>query len=135
MMSAVVTKLPDEPIILVTIEGHLDVTIARDVYAQIAVLAKEIQEPVYYRITDVRKQESTFIEMLAVVKEAMKGTEGTTTDPRMVHIFVGREKMALLARDMLRNINPHNHPMLDTVEDALTYIRFDLGRKQQSSTS
>ena len=93
-MSATVTRMPDEPIIVVTVDGHLDVEIARALYRQIAELAAQIDGPIY-RITDVRKQECSFTEMMGVIKEASQGMAGTTSDPRITNIFVGREKMAM----------------------------------------
>ena len=133
-MSASVEKMPDEPIIVVTIDGHLDVEIAREVYAQIAKFAESIEGPIY-RITDVRKQEISFMEMMAVIKEASKGMPGTTSDQRITNIFVGREKMAMLARDVLKRLDPEGHGVLETVEDALDYIRWQLKLKSQEQPS
>ncbi len=122
-MSATVEKLADESIIIVTIDGHLDAEIARDIYHQIAELTEELEPPIY-RITDVRKMEITFIELMGVIKEASKNTPGTTTDERITHMFVGKDKFAMIARDVMRRINPDNHPMMDSIEEALTYIRW-----------
>ncbi len=133
-MSATVTKIPDEPIIVVTVDGHLDVEIARDVYAQIAALAQQIEGPIF-RITDVRKQECSFMEMMAVIKEASQGATGTTSDPRITNIFVGRDKMAMLARDVLKRIDPEGHGVLETVDDALEYVRWQLKLKSQKPAS
>lgn len=124
-MSVSVELFPDEPILLVTIEGHLDAPMVHELYGQIGELTEGMEAPIY-RITDVRKLETSFAEVLGIIKEAMKDSPGTTTDPRIFNIFVGRDKMAMIARDMLRRINPDNHPLLDSIEDALTYIRWKL---------
>ena len=124
-MPVTVKKLPDEPILLVTVDGHLNAPMVRELYTKIGELTTDIPAPIY-RITDVRKQEASFAEMMGIIKEATKDMQGTTSDPRIFNIFVGRNKMTQIARDVMQRINPHNHPIMDTVEDALTYIRWRL---------
>lgn len=68
-MAGIVEKLPGEPIILVTVDGHLNVEIAREIYGKIAEIAKTIEGPIF-RIMDVRQQETTFIEMMGIIEKA-----------------------------------------------------------------
>jgi hypothetical protein len=122
-MSATVEKLPNEPIILVTVKGNMTAEIAREVYQEIAQITKDMPLPIY-RITDIRKIETNFTDMMEVIKEATIERPGTTCDPRITHIFVGNDKFVKIARDVLQRIDPDNHPMLDTMEKALAYIRW-----------
>lgn len=126
-MAVSVEKLPDEPIFIVTVDGHLNAEMVRELYHEIGELTKDMLPPIY-RITDVRKQETTFMDMMGIIKEATKDLPGTTSDDRITHLFVGREKFAMIARDVMRRINPDNHPMLNTIEEALTYIRWQLSK-------
>jgi hypothetical protein len=132
-MPATVEKLPDEPIILVTIDGHLDVAIARQIYAEIAELAQDIEGKVY-RITDLRKQTSSFMDTIGVVKEAAKGSPGTTSDPRITNVFVGHGKVAPTTLNLMRQKNPESHGVLETVEDALEYVRWQIQLDNQTTS-
>jgi hypothetical protein len=127
-MSVTVEKLPHEPIVIVTIIGQLNITMMREAYAQIATILDACQPPVY-RITDARAQETSFADMLDIIKEASHGMPGTTTDPRVCNIFVGRDKFARLAREAYINTG-HPIPLFDTLEDALTYIHHELSSQQ-----
>ena len=133
-MPATVEKLPNEPIILVTVEGHLDVSLAREIYAKIAELADDIQGPIY-RITDLRKQTSSFADNIAVVKEASNRKPGTTSDPRITNVFVGREQISPVTLAVMRRDNPDSHGVLDSVEDALAYVRWQLELMAQDDPS
>ncbi|MEQ8674490.1 MAG: hypothetical protein RIC84_14845 [Aggregatilineales bacterium] len=131
-MPVTLRQIEGEPILLVTIDGLLNAEMVRKLYENIGKLAQEIDGPVY-RITDVRKLETTFAELMGILKEAMKDSPGTTSDKNITNIFVGRDKFALLARDMLKRINPDNHPLFDTIEDALTFIQLDLIKRGKDS--
>jgi hypothetical protein len=122
-MSVTVEKLPNEQILIVTVDGHLDADMVKDLYQEISTLTEDMQPPIY-RVTDVRKMSITFMDLMGVIKEGTKDMPGTTADTRISHMFVGKDKFAKIARDVLQKINPDNHPMLDTMEEALTYIRW-----------
>lgn len=124
-MPATVEKLPDEPIILVTVNGHFDIEVARGIYAEIARLAKQIEGKIY-RITDLRKQTTSFSDTVQVVKEASQKLPGTTSDPRIVNIFVGRDQVSPITLNAMRKQNPDGHGVLDSVEDALQYVRWQI---------
>ena len=89
-MPATVERLPGEPIVIVRVTGHLTVEVMRDMYRQIAEIADQIEPPLY-RITGTR------------CREASKGMSGTTTDPRIRHVYVGRDKIAMVGRDAYTN--------------------------------
>ena len=130
-MPATVEQLPGEPIVIVRVTGHLTVEVMRDVYRQIAAIADQIEPPLY-RITDTRFREASFAEMMAIVKEASKGMPGTTTDPRIRNVFVGRDRIAMVGRDAYVNNDPNRNamPIFESIEDALTYVRYEIGKQQ-----
>jgi len=125
-MGIIVKQYLDEPIILVIIEGDLTVPMAKESYRQIAALAKTIEGPIY-RITDVRTQKTQLDEILRIVKEAGQGLEGTTSDPRIHNIFVGRERFAMLARDLMSSAQfsgrGNEMAVFDSIDEALVYAR------------
>jgi hypothetical protein len=129
-MSVSLEKLSSEPIVIVTIVGLVNVEGMRDIYLQIAEILEAIDPPLY-RITDVREQETSFAEMIEIVKEAGKGLPGTTTDPRIRNSFVGRHKFAMLARDFYRNSDPNRNsmPVFDTLEEALFSVRSEIKQR------
>jgi len=129
MSEFTVVQLENEPIIVVTIIGYLDIAMARAIYARIAEIAATLQGPIY-RITDVRQEHTTFAEIIGVIKEASKSTAGSTSDPRIKNVFVGNEKMARVARDVLRTMmGGVSMPMFATMEDALTHIHNELSQR------
>jgi hypothetical protein len=134
-MPATVERLPNEPIIIVTVTGQLTVEVMRDVYRQIAEIADDVVPPLY-RITDTRFREASFAEMMAIIKEASKGMPGTTTDPRIRNMFVGRDKMAMIGRDCYSNVTPQGNvmPMFETIEEALVYIRLEIDKQPHSES-
>jgi hypothetical protein len=119
-----VERIAGEPIIVVTIQGHLDAPIMQQIYGQVADLAAQIEGPVY-RITDLRQMDLTLADMVEVIKEAGRGVPGSATDPRIVNIFVGRSHMTRFAADMLRlrRFGSVYSVLMNTLEDALAYVR------------
>lgn len=134
MASFSVEKLPEqENVILVTVEGKLNIDVVKSIYSQIATITANMEGPIY-RITDVRKEQSEFGDMLKVIKEAGSGSAGTTTDPRIQNIFLGRGKMARLAKDVLENtMRGMKMPVVDTLEEALEFIEKDRAKRSGRS--
>jgi hypothetical protein len=132
-MAVTVEKMADEPIILVTSVGQINVTMMREVYMKIAAILDVVEPPVF-RITDARNQETSFADMMGIIKEASKGQPGTTTDPRIRNVFVGRDKFAMLARDAYANTAPDHQamPVFDTMEQALTYVRLEMCKQNET---
>jgi hypothetical protein len=119
-----VERVPGEPIIIITIQGHLDAHVMQDVYQQVAELARTIEGPVY-RITDLRLTEVTLADMVEIIKDAGRGIPGSASDPRIVNVFVGKNHMSRFAADMLRlrRFGGVYSVLMNTLEDALAYVR------------
>ncbi|RMF80240.1 MAG: hypothetical protein D6737_08630 [Chloroflexi bacterium] len=133
-MPVTVEQVGDEPIILVTVKGHLDVEIAKDTYRRVAEIADTIEGKII-RITDVREQETTFPEMIEIVKKAAgTGMAGSASDKRIMNVFVGRDAMARVARDLMSN-EQHGGvqmPMFHTMEDAMQFARMEIARQKSA---
>jgi hypothetical protein len=119
-----VERVPGEPIIIITVQGHLDAQVMRGIYQQGAELARTIQGPVY-RITDLRLMEVTLADMVEIIRDANKGVPGSVSDPRIVNVFVGKSHMSQFAADMLRlrRFGGAYSVLMNTLEDALAYVR------------
>jgi len=125
MSSYTVAKVPDKPIIVVSVVGHFNVEMARAIYAKIAEIAATIEGPIY-RITDIREERTSFADIIGVIKEASTGAAGSTTDPRIKNVFVGDERMARVARDALVRQTGVPMPMFAKMEDAFAHINNEL---------
>ncbi len=125
--------MPGEPIIIITIQGHLDAQVMQNVYHQAAELARAIEGPVY-RVTDLRFMEVTLADMVEIIKEAGRGIPGSTSDPRIVNVFVGKSHMSRFAADMLRlrRFGGVYSVLVNTLEDALAYVRVKAGGTSSS---
>ena len=125
-----VEKLPNEPIIILTYEGRLDVETVRSAFLQSAAIAEQIAGLVY-RISDVRRADADFAHVLKVVAEIRKGLPGSSADPRIRGMFVGTSAMAKLYADILRQqaLGGVSIPFFFTPEDALASIRIQMNVK------
>ncbi|PJF39686.1 MAG: hypothetical protein D6737_06595 [Chloroflexi bacterium] len=127
-MPAIVKKLPDQPIVIVSIQNYITVDDARAVYQQLAKIAADIDGTVY-RITDVCQMTMTFQEMIAIVREAMRGAPGSTSDPRIKNIFVGQNCLAEVAQDLMAKQGV-DILMFDTMQEAMDYIQQQIDESQ-----
>ena len=123
-MTTQVERVPGEPIIIITIQGHLDAHVMRNVYQQAAELARTIEGPVY-RITDLRLMEVTLADLVEIFKDASRGIPSSASDPRVVNVFVGKSHMSRFAADMLRlrRFGSAYSVLMNTLEDALAFVR------------
>jgi len=129
-MSVTVEKLPDEPIIVATIQGHFDVAIAREIFQKSVELAEGIDGH-YYRVTDGRQMDISFGDMMKVVEEASRGEPGSTRDQSVTVVLVGTGEMGKLFANMmkLRQYGGTPTPIFKSMDEALTHIRADMTRR------
>jgi hypothetical protein len=122
-----VEKLPDEPVLVITYEGHLDVETVKSAFTQSAALAAKIDGAVY-RISDVRKGEGDFIDLMQIMAQVRAGIPGSSADPKIKGIFVGTHYMARLYADLMRQeqFGGIQIPFFKTVEEALDYIHVEM---------
>lgn len=125
-MSVQVEKLPDLPVIVLTYEGHMDVETVMSAFAQSAVISNTIEGSVY-RISDVRKGEGSFADVVGIIKAIRESAVGSSADPKIKGIFVGSHQLARMYADFLKQeqFGSTAIPFFQTLEDALEYIAIE----------
>ena len=126
-MSVKVEKLPDLPVIILTYEGHMDVETVKSAFIQSADIAATIDGTVY-RISDVRKGEGSFADVINVIKAIRASALGSSADPKIKGVFVGGHQLARMYADFLKQeqFGSTAIPFFQTLEEALEFIRVDV---------
>ncbi len=126
-MSVQVEKLPDMPVIVLTYEGHMDVETVKSAFIQSVAIAASIDGTVY-RISDVRKGEGSFVDVINIIKSIRASAAGSSADPKIKGVFVGGHELARMYADFLKQeqFGSTTIPFFQTLEEALEYIRVDL---------
>ncbi len=116
--------LPDEPIMIVTGKGALTVQDFNAMFAESRVLLAGMNGPIY-RIVDFRESTTSFIDLIRTTQIATKGTEGSTTDPRIKAVVVGTTQWVSLGRTIFEQpqFSALHFPTVASLEDALIYAR------------
>ncbi|MBI1276728.1 MAG: hypothetical protein GC179_01235 [Anaerolineaceae bacterium] len=125
-----VEKLPNLPVIVLTYEGHMDVETVKSAFTQSVVIAVTI-DGIVYRISDVRKGEGSFADVVNIIKSIRESALGSSADPKIKGVFVGGHQLARMYADFLKQeqFGSTAIPFFQTLEEALEYIELD--RKQQ----
>ncbi len=128
-MPVKVEKLPDKPVIILTYESHMDVETVKSAFSQSATIAASI-DGIVYRISDVRKSEGSFADVVNVIKAIRVNTVGSSADPKIKGVFVGNNQYARMYADFLKQeeFGITNIPFFKTLEEALEYIELDQKR-------
>lgn len=100
-MSATIQRLDDEPIIIVTHEGHLTLEISESVTAQVAEILENSDVPLY-GIIDVRDVTSSFSEILDILIQQSRRTPGTLPTQQGRVVLVGSHVLIRLFQKLLR---------------------------------
>jgi hypothetical protein len=126
-MSFTLELLPDEPILLTKAKGMLVVQDFAEMFATSRRLLRGMQGTIY-RISDFREASSSFMDLLRMAQLASKGSEGTTTDPRIKAVLVGTNQWVSLARTIFEQpqYSAMRFPTFETMEEALDYARVQL---------
>ncbi|MBI1276729.1 MAG: hypothetical protein GC179_01240 [Anaerolineaceae bacterium] len=128
-MPAKIEPVPNEPIAIVTFEGHLDVDTVRQVFVDTAVIFAQFEGDVY-RIADIRTAKIGFVDLINIVKAVRGGLPASSIDPRVHGIFVGQNQFARMYADLIKQLGGTPIPIFATMEDALEYI--ELERQKQT---
>ena len=128
-MSVVVEKLPDEPIIVVTYDGELNLEIVTTAFRQSAEIMDRLEGTVY-RISDIRQGTSEFSDTMDIIHQIREtqNVSGSTLDPRLKAVFVGTHILAEMYVDILKQseYGGKEIPFFKDMDEALTYIREDM---------
>ena len=119
--------LRDEPIMIVIGKGALTVQDFNAMFTESRVLLAGMNGPIY-RIVDFRESTTSFIDLIRTTQIATKGTEGSTTDPRIKAVVVGTTQWVSLGRTIFEQpqFSALHFPTVASLEDALIYARTQL---------
>lgn len=130
MAEYTVERIPNEPIIHVTIRGHLNLDDVLDIYQRSDELRKEMPKKIY-RITDVIDIQTSFGEMMQILKQATMHGGSSSVDPNITVVFVGNNHWVKLFTDAMRQgaFAGKEIPVFETYDEALNYVRADIAAK------
>ena len=115
----------ESPILIMNATGHFTVQDAREMFIHSAEFKKKLGGHMY-RISDFSVAESTFTEVLGILRLASNSDmPGSTADPDVTVILVGDNKWAKMAAELLKQPQFHalNIPIFDTQQEAIQYAR------------
>lgn len=123
-MAVKVERLPNEPVIVVTLSGDLNAQIVQDMFDKSAQFMDEIDGRVY-RITDIRATEISFPDLVQVLSRSTSGQPGSSSDPRICGVLVGTHGWSRFFSESLQQAQyGHlNIPIFEAIDDAMAYIR------------
>ncbi len=123
-MGICVTRLPEEPIIIATLCGPLNVDVVRTVFTQTAELAQDVNGPIY-RISDFLNADASFKSLVGVITETTRLRPYGTRDPRIHPVLVcGYNRLRFLPELLCRKeFGSVKVPIFDTLDEALIYAR------------
>jgi hypothetical protein len=126
-MAVTVERLPDEPIILAHVSGHMSMDDAKTIFARSAELMQAMSGHIF-RITDVREMDTDFGEVLEMLREASQGGPGSTSDPNLSVVMVGGHALTKFFADAMsqKQFGGVAVPVFTEMDDALTYVRYKL---------
>ncbi len=124
-MPVKIEPVPNEPIVVVTFEGHIDLETVRNMFVETAAIFAKFEGGVY-RIADIRAADTDFVDIVKMIKAIRDGLPASSIDPRMHGIFVGQKQFARMYADFVKQMGGAPIPIFATMEDALEYAHLQL---------
>jgi hypothetical protein len=123
-------RLEGEPIIHVTLKGHLTIEEVTEVYRRTDEMRKDMPKHIY-RIADVSEVSTSFTEMMQILKQATSHSGSTSSDYSITIVFVGTNHWAKLFTDAMRQgaFGGREIPIFESVDAAITYVRAEIAAK------
>jgi hypothetical protein len=130
MMNLTIEQIGNEPIIYAKADGYIDVETLLEVYRRSDELRKNMPKYIY-RITELTHVESSFSEMMQVIREAAKQNGSSSSDPTVTVVFIGTSHWVKLFTDAMRQgaFGGREIPVFENFEAALAYVRADIASK------
>jgi hypothetical protein len=123
-MSLILTRLPDEPIIIVKpalpVEQHIEYVLSVD--AQCARLVAEQGSPLF-RIVDLRMGDLAYSDILLFLDIGKENRHGALSDPRIRTLLVGRHPLLRIAARKAQQDLDLVIPVFPSMGEALAHIR------------
>lgn len=127
-MPYTLTKLPDEPIIIVTLEDPFTVEDAKNTAQETPQYRSE--DYVSFMISDASNITLPFSEMMMIMAEVAGEGAGKINDPQMRVVSVGNDEMVKFAAEAYKQdqYGAADVQMFEAVDDALQYVREQLAQ-------
>jgi hypothetical protein len=130
-MRSIVRKLPDEPIIVVSLRPHDNVE--REVIEVAAAVndLRDGQPGPFYRINDFSRFSMSFREIAIGLADETRRLPGSLSDPHIKPIFAGTRDMMLLGTRAGKHERYGGLEIMlfPRLEDALGYVRAQVGAR------
>jgi hypothetical protein len=135
-MSVIVTKLPNEPIVIADVQGRMDVESIRNIFAQTAVLCHEDGGQIY-QIASFLDVDASIKDAARVLVEASRGAPGSALDPKVRAVLVAGHNRVRLLFDLMRQkeFGGVEVPVFDTLDAALAYVREQINQNGQQAAA
>jgi hypothetical protein len=129
-MGYTVDYLPDEPIMVVRIQGDFTNEMLHNMFADTAAFIDHIEGRVYRVIdcTDMALSLQDFMKMMRLAQETGKPQRGSGADPNVTAALVGSDEWVSLYRDSLRTRQGAYLSILATIDEAIDYLRQEVYR-------
>jgi hypothetical protein len=131
MAQYTVEHVQGEAVIHVTIKGHLTLEDVLAIYQRSDELRKDMPKHIY-RITDVIDIETSFTEMMQILKQATTRSGSSSADPTITVVFVGNNHWVKLFTDAMRQgaFGGKTMPVFPSLDEAFAYVRSDMVSKE-----
>jgi len=128
-------QLPDESIIVTTYEGAITAEDVNYGSSQVAELMATIDGKVW-AVVDLSTITTSFADVMKIMADQSKGTEGTTTDPKLAAmVLVGSDQFVRLYTDAMRKrVQGVMLPMYRSVEEGVDALRIMIDREKSKQT-
>lgn len=126
-MAFAVKKLPDEPIVIVTVDlpVHEYEQNFKSLSTQLDQLVSSLASPLY-TILDVRSLDVAFSDILLLIDLSREFPSGLLADGRMIWILVGEHPLLPIAIRRLAQQLGGEFLTFEAIEDTLAFIRDQL---------
>jgi hypothetical protein len=123
-MGTTIRKFDDEPILLVTYDGVLDMQIIEEAAPKIAQVLRESPVPIY-GIIDLRTSSFVFSEMIRILHHQSRGEPGTLSGEGDRVVLVGSHPLIRIFRKLFRleEFGGRIIPIFSDMDDALVAVR------------
>jgi hypothetical protein len=130
MGNVIVTRVANEPIVHAKATGLITIESLLEVYERTSELRVDMPKNIY-RITEFTDVQTTFSDMMNIMREAVKRGGSSSTDPTVTVVFVGTIHWVKLFTDALRQgaFGGKVIPVFDNFDAALAHVRADIAAK------
>jgi len=129
-------QLPDEPIIITTYEGAINVDEVTAGSMEVAKLMGTIEGRVW-AVVDLSTITTSFADVMKIMMHQSQGTEGTTTDPKLAAmVLVGSDQFVRLYTDAMRKKTQGVIlPMYRTIDDGVNALRIMIENEKKKQAT